>query len=286
MTPPVTGATRLAAVIGHPVAHSFSPALHNAAFAATGLDWVYVALDVAPAAVPAAFEGVRALGIAGLSVTMPHKEAAAIEADELTDDARLLGAVNCIVNRNGTLVGHNTDGAGLLAALAADAGYAPHGARCVVLGAGGAARASVLALARADAAEIAVVARRTEPARRAAELAGGAGVVVEADDVRTCTAAADLVVNATPVGMGDPSPDDVPLRLDDLQRGQIVVDLVYQPLLTPLVAGARERGIVALNGLGMLVHQAALAFELWTGIDAPLGVMTDVVTGAIPPPNG
>ena len=122
----------------------------------------------------------RALGIGGLSVTMPHKEAAAAVADELTDDARLLGAVNCIVDRDGTLVGHNTDGAGLLAALAADVDYAPHGARCVVLGAGGAARAAVLALARADAAEIVVVARRPDAAAVAAQLAGEAGAVVDA----------------------------------------------------------------------------------------------------------
>ena len=283
MTPAVSGTTRLAAVIGHPVAHSFSPALHNAAFAATGLDWVYVALDVAPGGVPRAFDGVRALGIAGLSVTMPHKEAAAAAADELTDDARLLDAVNCIVNRNGTLVGHNTDGAGLLAALAADVGYAPHGARCVVLGAGGAARATVLALARADAAEIAVVARRPERAAVAAELGGDAGVVVDAAQAPSRIAAADLVVNATPVGMGRPSPDDIPLDLAGLRSGQVVVDLVYQPLLTPLVAGARERGLVAVNGLGMLVRQAALAFELWTGVDAPLAVMTDVVTATMPP---
>ena len=283
MTPAASGTTRLAAVIGHPVAHSFSPSLHNAAFAATGLDWVYVALDVAPGAVPQAFDGVRALGIAGLSVTMPHKEAAAAAADELTDDARLLGAVNCIVNRNGTLVGHNTDGAGLLAALAADVDYAPHGARCVVLGAGGAARATVLALARADAAEIAVVARRPERADVAAELGGDVGVVVDVAQAPSQIAAADLVVNATPVGMGHPSPDDIPLDLADLRSGQVVVDLVYQPLLTPLVAGARERGLVAVNGLGMLVHQAALAFELWTGVDAPLAVMTDVVTAAMPP---
>ena len=277
----VSGATRVAAVIGHPVAHSFSPVLHNAAFAATGLDWVYVALDVAPGDVAQAFDGVRALGIAGLSVTMPHKEAAAAAADELTDDARLLGAVNCIVNRDGTLVGHNTDGAGLLAALAADVDYAPHGARCVVLGAGGAARAVVLALARADAAEIAVVARRPDAAAVAAQLAGEAGAVVDAEVAPSRIAAADLVVNATPVGMGHPSPGDVPFDLDDLRPGQIVVDLIYQPLLTPLVAGARERGLVAVNGLGMLVHQAALAFELWTGVDAPVAVMAEVVRAAV-----
>jgi shikimate dehydrogenase len=277
-------------VIGHPVAHSLSPALHNAAFAAAGLDWVYVALDVEPGAVADAFAGVRALGIAGLSVTMPHKEAAAAAADELTDDARRLGAVNCVVNRRGALVGHNTDGPGLLAALDAEVGYAPHGARCVVLGAGGAARAVVLALARADAAEVAVVNRTPDRAAAAAALAGDRGVVVAPAAAGARLAAADLVVNATPVGMGEPAAADVPFDLDHLRPGQVVADLVYRPLVTPLVAGARDRGVTAVNGLGMLVHQAALAFELWTGVDAPLDVMTGVVEAAVgaadDPPDG
>lgn len=278
MTVDIAGSTRLAAVIGHPVGHSLSPAIHNAAFRARGLDWVYLAFDVAAGSVAPAFAGVRALGVAGLSVTMPHKQAAAEHADELTDDARRLGAVNCVVNRNGSLVGHNTDGAGFLAALDAEIGFSARGARCVVLGGGGAARAVVLALTRAGAAQIVVVNRTPARARSAAALGGDIALVAAPEEAESMVSGADLVVNATRVGMGEPSTTDLPVVLDWLHPGQVVADLVYQPLRTPLVLGARQRGITAVNGLAMLVHQAALSFELWTGIDAPLDVMTEVVS--------
>jgi shikimate dehydrogenase len=279
-----TGHTRLAAVIGHPVRHSLSPAVHNAAFRVLGLDWVYVALEVAPGAVPAAFEGVRALGIAGVSVTMPHKEAAAGAVDDLHDDARLLGAVNCVVNDGGRLVGHNTDGAGFVAALGAELGYDPAGARCVVLGAGGAARAVVLALARAGAVDVVVVNRTEARAREAAALAGRVGRVVAPDHLPVALRPADLVVNATSVGMGDPGPEDLPLDPDLLHEGLVVADLIYQPLVTPLLAAARERGATAVNGLSMLVHQAAVAFELWTDRPAPVAAMTQVVRASLARP--
>jgi shikimate dehydrogenase len=275
-----TGATRLAAVIGSPVRHSLSPVLHNAAFAATGLDWVYVALDVREGTVPDALAGVRALGIGGLSVTMPHKEAVAAACDRLSDDAEVLGAVNCVVLDDGELVGHNTDGPGFVAALAAD-GIAVASRRCVVLGAGGAARSVALAVARAGAADVAVVNRTEERAHRAVEPLGPRGRVVGPAGLPDAVAAADLVVNATPVGMGDPGPGDLPLDPRMLHAGQVVVDLVYQPLETPLVAAARERGAVAVNGVPMLVHQAAVAFELWTGVAAPVAAMTEAVRSAI-----
>jgi shikimate dehydrogenase len=271
-----TGATRLAAVIGSPVRHSLSPALHNAAFEAVGLDWVYVALEVPEGQVPEALAGARALGLAGLSVTMPHKEAVARCCDRLSDDAEALGAVNCVVIRDGELVGHNTDGDGFLAALAVD-GVDARGERCVVLGAGGAARSVALALARAGAAEVAVVNRTEERARQAVALLGGCGRVVTGDRVAEVVAAARLVVNATSVGMGEPGPADLPLDPDLLHEGQVVVDLVYQPLETPLVRAARARGALAVNGVPMLVHQAAVAFSLWTGAPAPLAAMTAAV---------
>lgn len=276
-----TGSTRVAAVIGSPVRHSMSPALLNAAFRAAALDWVYVALEVAPGEVPAALGGVRALGIAGLSVTMPHKEAVAAAVDERSDDAARLGAVNCVVNRDGTLVGHNTDGAGFVAALAADAGWSPTGARCAVVGAGGAARSIVLALARAGAAEVAVVNRTRERAEVAATLAGSVGRVVDPGSAATVLADADLVVNATSVGMGFPSPADVPFDPDVLHAGQLVADIVYHPLVTPLLEAAVRRGATPVGGLGMLVHQAAVAFGLWTGAEAPVAAMTDVARAAV-----
>jgi shikimate dehydrogenase len=268
-----TGSTRLAAVIGSPVRHSLSPVLHNAAFAAAGLDWVYVALEVGPGRVPEALAGMRALGIGGLSVTMPHKEAVAAECDRLSDDAAALGAVNCVVPDGDELVGHNTDGAGFVAALSAD-GVDPAGMACVVLGAGGAARAIALALARAGAAEVAVVNRTAARAEQAVALLGGVGRVVAPADAGESVGAAGLVVNATSVGMGDPAPSDLPLDPARLRAGQVVADIVYRPLETALLRAARTRGATAVNGVPMLVHQAAVAFELWTGVPAPVAAMT------------
>jgi len=272
-----TGATRLAAVIGSPVRHSLSPALHNAAFAAVDLDWVYVALEVPSGQVPAALDGARALGIAGLSVTMPHKEAAAAACDRLTDAAAVLGAVNCIVTEGDRLVGHNTDGAGFVAALAAD-GIEIEGRRCVVLGAGGAARAVALALATEGADEVGVVNRTESRAREVVDLLGARGRVVEASAVGSVVGAADLVVNGTPIGMGRPGPGEMPIDPALLRGGQVVVDLVYEPRETPFLDAARQCGAVAINGIPLLVHQAAIAFHLWTGVDAPVEIMTAAAT--------
>jgi len=261
----------VAGVIGDPVEHSLSPALHNAAFAALRLDWVYVAFPVAAGQVGAAVSGMRALGVAGLSVTMPHKAAVAAEMDELSPAAARLGAVNTVIRRGSVLVGESTDGEGLLAALRADHHWAPAGRRCVVLGNGGAARAVILALSGAGAAAVAVVARRPEAAAAAAALAGSAGRAASIDAV----ADADLIVNATSVGMTGSEPH-LPLRLDPsrLGPGQLVVDLIYAPLETPLLAAAKGAGARVANGLGTLIHQAALQSRLWTGMDPPLDVMT------------
>jgi shikimate dehydrogenase len=241
--------------------------MHNAAFRELGLDWTYVACEVAPGAVEAAFAGVRALGFAGVSVTIPHKTAALEAVEEVTDAARAVGAVNTVVpTAGGRLRGDNTDGAGFLASLA-DEGFDPTGRVCVVLGAGGAARAVVHALARAGAAEIVVVNRTPARAELTAALAGAPGRVGSAADVR----GADLVVNATPLGLaGSP---DLPIDPELLGKGHLVVDLVPNPAVTPLMRAARERGAGVAGGLGMLVHQGALAFELWTGRPAPLEVM-------------
>lgn len=291
--------TQVAAVIGDPVEHSLSPVLHNAAFAALSLDWVYVALPVAAGQVGAAIAGMRSLGLAGLSVTMPHKAAVAAEMDELSPTATQLGVVNTVMRRGSVLVGDSTDGAGLLAALLADHRWQPAGRRCVVLGNGGAARAVIVALAGAGAAKVSVVARRPEAAAMAAALAGPAGEVTSIGAVGD----ADLIVNATSVGMigsgaapdhdlpipsvsicqsagmtgpGSPRDHDLPLHLDRsrLGGGQLVVDLIYAPAETPLLAAARLAGARVANGLGMLIHQAALQFRLWTGEDPPIEVMS------------
>ena len=267
----VTGATRVAAVIGDPVRHSLSPAIHNAAFAALGLDWVFVALEVAAGRGAAAVTAMEVLGLDGLSVTMPHKADVASAVDDLTDEAAALGAVNCVVRRGDRTVGHSTDGAGFLHGLRADLALDPAGLDCVVVGAGGAARAVVAALAGAGAASVGVLNRTGAAAERAAGLAGAVGRVA----VPASVADAALVVNATPLGM-DPA-DPLPVDPELLGAGQAVVDLVYHPATTALLAAAGERGARTANGVGMLVGQAAEAFALWTGETAPVEAMRAAV---------
>lgn len=267
------GGTRLAAVIGCPVRHSLSPTIHNAAFRALGIDWVYTALEVAPGGGAAAVEAMRTFGLGGLNVTMPHKADVAGAVDRASPVAAVLGAVNTVVAHAGELVGESTDGAGLLAALAYDHSFDPSGQSGLVLGAGGAARSAVLALAAAGASQVTVVARRPEQAAVAVALAGVSGRAGAAGDV----AGADLVINATPVA------DRLPLDVvaDDLGPGQLVVDLLYDPPVTALAEAARRRGATVANGVGMLVHQAALSFKLWTGEEMPLDVVETAVAAEL-----
>lgn len=271
-----TATTRVAAVIGDPVSHSLSPVLHNAAFTALGVDWVFLALPVARGEAEVAVAGARALGVEGLSVTMPHKEPVALAVDRLTPVAERLRSVNTVVRKGPTLTGDSTDGAGFLDAIRDDLGFEPSGRRCLVLGTGGAARAVALALAREGAAEVVVVGRSSGRTSAAVAMVGpparpGTEIEVEA---------AELVVNATPVGMAG-HPAGPPVDVGRLGPGQVVVDLVYHPSVTPLVDAARRRGAVAVGGLGMLVHQAGHAFRLWTGQDPPLELMSAAAVKAL-----
>ena len=264
----ISGRTALAAVIGDPVTHSLSPAVQNAAFRACGIDAVFAAFTVAAGRAAEAIAATRTLGLVGLSVTMPHKEAAATAVDRCSDTAARLRAVNTVVRRGDRMIGENTDGQGFLDSLQRSGGPDPAGARCVVAGAGGAARAVVLALADAGAAEVVVVNRTAARAQVAAALAGARGRVGAGPEI----ADADLVVQATPSGMaGHGAGAVIPVAL--LGPGQTVVDLVYDPIETALVHEARARGARATGGLGMLVHQAARAFTLWTGVEAPVEAM-------------
>jgi shikimate dehydrogenase len=262
------GSTRVVGIIGDPVAHSRSPAMHNAAFAEVGLDWVYVAFPVPAGRGSDAVRAVRTLGLAGLNITMPHKSDGAAACDTLSPEAAALGAVNTVVNRDGSLLGASTDGPGLVAALAEHEVEVP-GRRVLVLGAGGAARAIVDALGREGAA-VAVAARKPEAAARAAALAP-AGEAVDFRHLEEHVRASDIVVNATPIGMHDEPP---PFDPAVVTRHQFVYDTVYHPSPTPLLAALEAWGVRCAGGLSMLVHQAALAFTLWTGEAAPLAVMS------------
>jgi shikimate dehydrogenase len=288
----VSAATTVVGVIGDPVDHSLSPLLHNTAFVEMGLDWVSVGFPVAAGQAQAALDGMRALGIAGLSVTMPHKEAVAALVDRTTPVAARLDAVNCVTLASGELVGSNTDGDGFVAALRHGGEFEPAGKKCLVIGAGGAARAVILALAEAGAAEVIVVNRTEARATVAAALAGPVGRVGRPEEAGT----ADLVVNATPAGMGqpqgrgagaeaeaeaDPGAHLFPLDPTFLVTGQVVVDLVYHPAVTPWLLAAREQGAVTHNGLGMLVHQAAVQLRSWTGEEPPVAAMWQAATSAL-----
>jgi len=274
----LSAATTVVGVIGDPVAHSLSPYLHNTAFAELGLDWVSVGFRVEAGRTAEALVGARALGVRGLSVTMPHKDEAARLVPQCSPLASRLGAVNCLVDAGGAWRGENTDGAGLVAALRHRDGFTPAGRRCLVVGAGGAARAVIAALADAGATEVIVVNRTPDRAAAALALAGAVGRAGIPADVASC----DLVINATPVGMGagtgaggPPWPIDPAL----LHAGQTVVDLIYHPSETPWMAAARAQGASVANGLGMLVHQAALQLVAWTGLEPPLGAMWAAVHG-------
>lgn len=244
-----------------------SPTLHNAAFAASGLDWAYVAFPVVTGQALPALMAMRVLGIDGFSVTMPHKTEMLAGCDSASDDSVKLGSINTIVrNSDDSLHGESTDGPGFIDALVA-AGVDPVGMDCLILGAGGAGRAVILALARAGVRRIVVVNRSAERAAGAAALAPNIAVVGSADAGDSCS----LIVNATPQGMGDSSA--LPIDLSRLGPGQVVNDLVYHPLETPLLRAAAAAGARPLGGLGMLLHQAGRQFTLWTGQAAPIEAM-------------
>lgn len=267
---------KLFALIGDPVGQSLSPAMHNAAFRALGLNCAYITLRVPKPTLANAIAGVRALGIAGLNVTIPHKISIISLLDELDESANLVGAVNTVKNNRGKLIGFNTDGEGALRALEEKIGSVK-GKEVVLLGAGGAARAIAFSLARAGARL--TIANRTVP--RAQALASAVeqklstNVKVASLNRAELTKAlknVDVLINATSVGM-HPKIDKTLVRANMMRRGLVVYDIVYKPLRTKLLREARRAGGKTIDGLGMLVHQGALAFEIWTGKRAPIKIM-------------
>ena len=264
------GSTHVVGIIGWPVAHSLSPAIHNAAFAALEMDWVYVPLPVPPGEVAEALAGLRALGMVGANVTMPHKTEVAGLLDDLSEDATRLRAVNTILVGANAISGHNTDAPGFDRFLRRDAGFDPVGKSALVFGAGGAARACALALARAGFAELTVALRepsRADPVRAAIDGFEMKIRVVAFEDAAKATS--DLIVNATPLGAHGES-----LPLPALGPDVLGIDLLYRPSHTPMLAAIRSAGGAAFGGIGLLLEQAALAFELWTGQPAPVEVMS------------
>ncbi len=264
-------------LIGWPVGHSLSSAMHNAAFAELGLNWCYVPLPVRPERLEEAVRGLVALGFAGANVTVPHKEMVMAYLDEVTPGAQAIGAINTIVVRGGRTIGHNTDWRGFLSALR-QGGFAPEGRRAVILGAGGAARAVAYALASAGS-QVIILNRTLKHAEALVEDLSSlfpsslTCLPLTSEALGEEAAKAHLLVNATPVGMWPEVesslwPEELPFP-----KHLTLFELVYNPLRTKLVKQAASAGAKTIEGLGMLVNQGALAFELWTGIRPSLETM-------------
>ena len=263
----ISGKTRLLALIGHPVEHSLSPAMHNAAFAADGLDYAYVALDVRPENLPAAVTGLKVLDFRGFNVTMPHKRAMLSLLDDVDEGARISGAVNTVVIEGSSLRGYNTDGGGMVMACR-EGGIELSDRRVLLLGAGGAAAAIALSLGAEGAGELRVVNRSAEPARELAHKLRGAGLEkVEAYPLGALDEAArgaEVIVNATSLGMKDGDP--LPVPAEYLEGKRAVCDAVYRPgTQTALIRESRRRGAGVVAGERMLLYQGVLAQRLWIG---------------------
>lgn len=274
------GSTKLTALLGSPVAHSLSPAMHNTAFRLLGLNCVYLCFDVDEAALPAAVESLRRCGILGFNLTMPDKNRMAELADELSPAAGLIGAVNTVVNQDGRLVGHNTDGVGFLRS-AADAGWSPAGNALTILGAGGAASAIAVQAALDGARKVYIAARnssrfhtRTEQlVRNIGEKTSCRAALVNIEDPKALAEAvleSSLLVNATPVGMA-PDTEQSLIRDPALFHPRLLVsDIIYAPKRTLLLRQAEAAGCTVFNGMYMLLYQGAEAFRLWTGREMPV----------------
>jgi len=268
----------MAMVVGQPINHSLSPLIHNTAFTIANLKWIYHAVEVPKEKAKECIEAIRDNNIRGISVTMPLKEAVIPFLDELSETAKELKAVNCISWDEKKLVGHNTDGDGFVNSLVAETGEGISGSSFAIVGAGGAARAVIRSLREASVGKITVINRSHDKAIAAAKLGGVNASVGTTEHIPEC----DYVVNATSIGMaGTENEESMPFPERYLKGRHTVVDLVYNPIETPLLSAAREAGAMGITGIGMLVHQAALQYQLWTGMDAPIQEIERKITSEI-----
>ena len=277
MPAPQTFLSEIVALFGQPVAENPTQYMHEAAFQSLGLDWRYVTLEIPPDRLAGAVQGMRAMNFAGANCTLPHKVAVMQYLDEITPTARKIGAVNTIVRQpDGTLLGENTDGKGFIRSLE-EASVPVQGARAVVLGAGGAARAICVELANAGAAGITLVNRTEERgAALAAQVAERTGVRTQFVPWRgeyPVPADTQLLVNATSIGLFPNVNDAVPVDYGTIRPEMVACDVIPNPPSTPFVQHAAAAGATVLDGLGMLVYQGVIAFKMWTGHDAPVDVM-------------
>jgi shikimate dehydrogenase len=271
----ISGKTKLYGVFGCPVEHSFSPGMHNAAFMKLGMDACYVPFAVKPEKLEEAVRAVLSLGLCGLNITVPHKEQVIAHLDELSEEARLIYAVNTIEIKNGKLIGHNTDGRGFLRSLKEGSGFKPKGKKYFIIGSGGAARAVGFSLALAGANKIMLHDLDMRKADAlAADIREKVGVESESvpeDAVGAYASVADCLINATPLGLK--KTDFLPIRKEHILKKHLVCDLVYNPPMTELLKAAKKQGAEGFSGLGMLLYQGVIAFEIWTSRKAPVPIM-------------
>ena len=281
----ITGRTKVVGVIGDPVEHSCSPPMHNAAFLEMGMDYIYMPFHVKPPDLPAAVEGFKALNVAGINVTLPHKKSVFPLMDSISQEAELIGAVNTMIFRDGLVEGHNTDARGFIASLQEEGIDSVKNMKVVVLGAGGGAQAVVVGLALEGVDRITVVNRTPEKAVQLGKaISDKTGVPVEGialDDGRLpeYVSGSDLLVSTISAGMNP----NIPLVIDPgwLHKNLIVCDIVYVPPETNLLKAAAERGLRTVGGMGMLVHQGVISFKLWTGKQPPVDTMRQALTEAL-----
>jgi shikimate dehydrogenase len=270
--------TQFYGVFGDPIRHSRSPIMLNRAFREKGINAAYGAYHIKPEQLRSAVEGIRALGFGGVNVTIPHKVEVMQYLDEIDEGARIIGAVNTIVNREGRLIGYNTDGIGYVRSLKEETGIDLKGKRVLLIGAGGAARGVGYALSL-EQPETVWIANRT--AERAVQLAADLSALTDVrgmgmDEINHIKNQVDLIVNTTSIGMY-PHVDESPAEPEWFHEGMTVSDLIYNPLMTRMLKEAAERGARIHSGLGMFIYQGAYAFEYWTGQPAPIAAMRETV---------
>lgn len=270
--------TTMYGVFGDPIRHSRSPLMLNRAFQESGLNAAYAAFHVKPDGLKAAVQGIRALGFRGVNVTIPHKVDIMNYIDEIDEGAKIIGAVNTVVNEDGKLIGYNTDGIGYVRSLKEETGFELPGRKVLMLGAGGAARGVAYALAK-EGAESIVIANRTKS--KADELARAiepytAASGIDLEQIKDFAGEVDLIVNTTSAGM-HPHIDELPMSTESIRSGQLISDLIYNPRITRFLREAEAGGARIHGGLGMFIYQGAYAFEYWTGVQAPVAAMREIV---------
>lgn len=266
-------------LIGHPVAHSKSPVMHNAIFNQMKLPFVYHAFDVKSDELGQAVSGMMALGFKGFNVTIPHKVAVMDYLDEIDEEALVIGAVNTVVSRNGKWVGYNTDGKGFVLSLKTILSKPLQDSNVLIIGAGGAARAIYTSIVKSGVRRIDLANRSIDKAEQLIALnhSHQFSDAFSIDSAADKICEYDIVINATSIGMS-PDVEAIPISLHHLKRGTVVSDIIYNPFQTKWLTIAKEKGAIVQNGIGMFVEQGALAFEQWTGLKPDVDLMNEIVT--------